>query len=124
MSTRPETGDIRPGMEMFIRRSSNDQRGRPESDRYIPVTVTSAARVWVVVTSGTREWRIRRDTMDEGTKYSGSNALLVTPEQRAWSIRESEAWKYLDEQGLLPSLRSPWNKRLQELADLIRNATN
>lgn len=123
-STRPETGDIRPGMTMFVRRSPNDSRRRPASERYIEVTVTSAARVWIVVvaTDGRNSWRIRRDTMDEATRFSGSNAHLVTPEQRSWDVRQHTARQYLDDQGITLEGRSPWRGKEHILADLLRGA--
>jgi len=124
MNTRPETGNIVRDMEMFIERSPNDMRNRSEAARYVPVLVTAVGPKFITVRSQEtiRSWRIGRDNMRETSQYSGSNAALVTPEQRAWDIRQRKARQHLTEQGLLPSLNSPWNKRLQELADLVRAA--
>lgn len=120
MTARPETGDIKPGMTMFIQRSPNDSRRRPAADRHVEVTVTAAHRVWITVTDGISEWRIRRDRMDEGTQYSGNNASLVTVDQKNWDVRQHVARLFLDAQGINLAYGSPWNGREQVLADLVR----
>lgn len=121
--TRPELGELTPGQPVMVRRSPNDMRGRKPEDRYIPAVVVKAARVWVDL-EGTEEiwkrtWRMRRDTQDEGTQYSVSNARFLTLEQHAWQETRDWALAVLQEHGLTVESRSPWRGREIELADLL-----
>jgi hypothetical protein len=123
MSSRPELGDIRPGDEVYLRRSNNDMRRRDRSELYIRATVATVARVWITIEAEGRykPYRMRRDSQDEGTQYSGSNWSFVTPEQRRWDDRRHEGRTYLDEQGIKLSIGSPWEGREAELAEAVRS---
>lgn len=119
---RPVLGDIKPGDLVFVR----------GSERYIPARVVKAARVWIELeaTGDTRSWRMRRDTQEQATQYSGSSASFVTAEQRAWDERLRDARKFLNSQGIRVERYvigsgnldggGPWWGREIELADLIR----
>lgn len=125
---RPELGEIKTGDPVFVRRSMNDMRGRPASDRYIPARIFKVARVWVGIEQtdeepgvpGVQTWRMRRDTQDEGTRYIGSNASFVTPEQKAHDEQLATAQDYLREAGIGLSDTSPWRDRELDLAGIIR----
>lgn len=124
---RPELGDLKPGQKVMVRRSPNDMRRRPDSDRYIPAVVVKASRVWVDLARsdlsgnqlGHRTWRMRRDTQDEGTQYSGSNDSFTTMDQHEWDETQHWARGVLRENGIDLRIGSPWNGREVELADLI-----
>lgn len=125
MIERPELGKIKAGDAVFIRRSPDDQRGRPESERYIPARIEKAARVWIDIVSAEGiplRWRMRRDTQAEQTSFSGSRASFLTAEQHVWEIEEAAARAYLNEQGLTIERGSPWRGREGELAELLRKA--
>lgn len=121
--TRPELGKLEPGQRVIVRRSPNDMRRRPPEDRYIPAVVVKAARVWVDLegTEGAwkRTWRMRRDTQDEGSQYSGSNARFLTLEQHAWQETRDWALAVLQEHGIDLRNSSPWRGREIELADIL-----
>ena len=127
---RPTLGELKVGAEVFVRRSSNEMRGRDASERYIPAKVTKASRIWIelqeVWAEGhthefitPRTWRMRRDKQDEGTQYPDSDASFVTPAQREYDDRASEARSYLAEHGIRVE-RGSWYGREVELADLLR----
>lgn len=123
----PPLGDIKVGDEVFVERSSNDMRGRDKSDRYIPARITKVARVWIEIesTDGARRWprnwRMRRDTQNQGTQYIGSDARFLTPAQHEQVERLRVAMTFLREQGITVERNSPWLDRTPELADLIRS---
>lgn len=127
MTKRPDLGELTPGQPVMVRRSPNDSRGRKPEDRYIPAVVVKAARVWVDLerlgTGWPQSWRMRRDTQDEGTQYSGSNASFATMEQHAWDETQIWARGVLEENGIRLDHRSRWDGREIELADLISKAT-
>ena len=120
---RPELGTLETGQPVMVRRSPNDMRGRPASQRYIPATVIKAARVWVDLEGkdGTwkRTWRMRRDTQDQGTQYSGSNDSFLMMDQHAWTETRDWALATIHDHGLTVESRSPWRGREIELADLL-----
>jgi hypothetical protein len=128
---RPELGELKVGQEVMVRRSPNDMRGRrPASERYIPAVITKVARVWIEIerTCGDREklpswsiyrWRMRQDSQDEGTQFTGSNASFATLEQHAWDQTRNWAFEVLSENGIRLDMDSPWRDREVELADLI-----
>jgi hypothetical protein len=124
-STRPELGELKPGQEVIVRRSSNDTRGRDPEENYIPAVITKVARVWIelekpgVAEWHTRRWRMRRDTQDEGSQYSGSNASFATREQHEWDMTRAWAFGVLRDNGIRLDYDSVWTGREQELADLI-----
>lgn len=123
-SPRPELGTLTPGMTVYVRRSANDMRWRPASERYIEARVVKAARVWIDLASANdtwSTWRMRRDTQDEGTGYTGSQKSFVTPEQRRWDERLRAAREVLDEQGITIGMGSPWRGREIELANLLNS---
>lgn len=89
---RPACPVLVVGDKVIVRRSPNDMRGRPRTDRFMAAEVVKAGRVWLTIrctgtSSDSREWRMRRDTQDQATQYSGSNASFVTPEQHDWDER-------------------------------------
>jgi hypothetical protein len=126
-TARPELGDLKPGQKVMVRRSPNDMRHRPDSDWYIPAVVVKAARVWVDLSRsdlsgnqlGHRTWRMRRDTQDEATQYSGSNDSFATLDQHEWDETQHWARGVLEDNGIRIDHSSPWRGRQVELADLI-----
>lgn len=123
---RPKLGELEPGQRVMVRRSYNDMRSRPPEERYIPAVVVKAARVWIELerADGLRgSWRMRRDTQDEGTQYSGSNARFLTVEQHAWEETRDWADSVLRDNGITLDARSPWRGREIQLADLLAKGT-
>jgi hypothetical protein len=126
-STRPPLGELTVGQQVMVARSSNDMRGRKPEDRYIPAVVIKAARVWIELQRaglaekqlGYRTWRMRRDTQDEGTQYSGNNDRFLTLEQHAWEETRNWALGVLAENGIDLRHGSAWCGREIELADMI-----
>lgn len=124
-SKRPELGELTVGQPVMVRRSPNDMRGRKAEDRYIPATVVKVARVWVTLEGQEpgwrtpRQWRMRLDTQDEGTQYSGMNASFLTMDQHAWTETRDWARAVLKDHGITLDMRSPWCGREIELADLL-----
>lgn len=123
-NARPELGDLKPGQRVMVRRSANDQRGRKPEDRYIPAVVVKAARVWVELDrvegrGYPSTWRMRRDTQDEGSNYSGSNASFATLDQHEWDKARDRAFRILQDNGIRLDSSSLWRGREVELADLI-----
>lgn len=128
---RPPLGDLVAGQPVIVRRSSNDMRGRKAEDRYISARVVKAARVWVELASVStrtswdnivvpeRTWRMRMDTQNEATEFSGSNDQFLTLPQYQWQIARDWARSVLTEQGIRLDTDSPWRKRIVELADLL-----
>lgn len=118
---RPELGKLEQGQQVMVRRSLNDSRGRMLEDRYIPARVTKVGRVWVTLEATTHPhrgiWRMRLDTQDEGTKYSGSNASFLTMDQHAWDETRDWALATLRDHGIDLRSDSPWRGREIELAD-------
>lgn len=131
-ASRPELGELKPGQRVMVYRSSNDMRGRLPEDRAIPAEVVKAARVWVdlkkpgedVATWSIYRWRMRRDTQDEGTQYSGSNARFVTIEQHEWEETRRWALGFLQENGIDIRRAGTWDGREVELADIISAGTD
>lgn len=121
--TRPALGELTPGQPVMVRRSANDMRGRKDAERYIPATVTKAARVWVDLEgmegARKRTWRMRRDTQDEGTQYTGSDASFLTMDQYAWTETRDWALAVLKDHGIDLRSNSPWRGREIELADIL-----
>lgn len=126
---RPELGTLTPGQPVMVRRSHNDMRGRPAQDQYIPATVVKAGRVWVNLEGqepGRRlpsQWRMRMDTQDEGTQYSGSNASFATLDQHAWDETRHWALAVLKDNGITLDHQSPWRGREVQLADALAKMT-
>ena len=124
-STRPELGELTVGQPVMVRRSSNDMRRRPPEQRYIPATVVKVGRVWVTLEGqepgwrSSRQWRMRLDTQNEASQYSGSNASFLTMDQHAWEETASWAMAVIRDHGLTVESRSPWRGREIELADLL-----
>lgn len=123
---RPELGELEPGQKVMVYRSSNGMHGRKPEDRTIPAVVVEAARVWVTLESqiGHQTWRMRRDTQNEATKYSGNNASFATLEQFEWDETRRWAFGFLQENGIEVRIGSPWRGREVELADIISAATD
>lgn len=124
---RPELGELKPGQPVMVRRSANEMRRRPPEERYIPAQVVKASRVWIELKAAETApdaqrwmtWRMRRDTQNEGTQYSGSDASFATTEQHEWDQTQAWAWGVIKDNGLTVEPRSPWRGREQELADLL-----
>lgn len=123
--TRPALGELTVGQPVMVRRSPNDMRGRKGADRYIPARVTKVARVWVTIESTEDSryrpavWRMRLDTQDEGTQYSGLNASFLTMDQHAWTETRDWALTVLKDHGIDLRSNSPWRGREIELADIL-----
>jgi hypothetical protein len=129
---RPELGELTPGQKVVVYRSHNDMRGRKPEERAIPAEVVKAARVWVDIRKSGENldewsiyrWRMRRDTQDEATQYSGSNCRFATLDQFAWDETQRWARGYLREQGIELRRSGPWTGREVELADIISKGTD
>jgi hypothetical protein len=124
---RPELGELETGQKVMVYRSSNDMRRRSFVDLAIPAVVVKAARVWVDLARSDLDgkcieyqtWRMRRDTQDEATRYSGSNSRFVTLEQHEWEETRRWARGYLWDQGIDLKRPGTWVDREVELADII-----
>lgn len=101
-STKPELGELTPGQKVMVRRSYNDSRNRKPEDLYIPATIVKAARVWIEIraSEGSRTWRMRRDTQDERSQYSGNDHRFLTMEQYDWEVTRTWARGVLQEYGI------------------------
>jgi hypothetical protein len=123
---RPELGELTSGQKVIVYRSSNDRRRREPDDHTIPAVVVKAARVWVELASTENRltWRMRRDTQNEDTPYSGNNARFVTPEQHDWEETRRWALGYLQENGIDIRPGSPWRGREVQLADIVSAGTD
>lgn len=131
MNTRPELpATLPPGTPVWVRRSPNSTGRRDPAARYVEARVVSAARVWITIERadlppkalGHQTWRMRRDTQDEATQYTGSNASFLTVEQYRWDRRLEAAQAVLTEQGISIDRTGPWYGRTVELADILTNA--
>ena len=115
----------------MVCRSPNDMRRRSPEERYIPAVVVKAARVWIELKAAEdvpdskrwMTWRMRRDTQDEATQYSGSNNRFVTLDQHAWEETRSWARAVLRDNGIDLRGDSPWRNREVELADILAKAS-
>ena len=129
---RPELGELKPGQPVVVYRSPNDMRGRKPEDRTIPARIVKANRVWIEIETadyvqsqiGHRTWRMRRDSQNEGTQYSGSNDRFVTVPQHEWEETKYWAYGFLRENGIDLRSGSKWSGREVELADIISAATD
>lgn len=127
MTARPELGELTTGQKVMVRRSPNDSRGRGGKDLWIPAVVIKVNRVWISLETadfepkqiGHRTWRMRRDTQDEGTEYSGNNASFETMPQYLWTAGRTWAQDVLRENGIILDSSSPWRDRMLDLARLI-----
>lgn len=121
--TRPALPESLPtGTPVWVRRSPNASRGNGGSN-YIEARIVSAARIWVKIEAvdGSQTWRMRRDSQDEATQYSGNNYSFLTEAQYAYRRRLDSATAFLAEQGIRIE-RGPWHGRQIELADALRTA--
>jgi hypothetical protein len=122
---RPALGELTVGQPVMVRRSANDSRRRDPAECYIPAVITKAARVWIEMAKpdssewSIYRWRMRRDTQNEATQYSGSNASFATLEQHEWDKTQAWALGLLHDQGIRVDRESPWSGREVALADLI-----
>lgn len=91
---RPALGDLKVGDEVIVQFGQ-----RPRRD--MAATVVKVARVWIELKGleGHSTWRMRRDTQDEGSKYS-FDASFLTPEQYAWTERLRVASEYISKAGI------------------------
>jgi hypothetical protein len=130
--TRPELGELKAGQQVMVLQSPNGRRRQPPEEWYIPAVVTKVARVWIELEKSSSEplpqwsiyrWRMRRDTQDEGSQYSGNNASFVTLEQHAWDETRRWGLQVLSDNGIKVERGSPWHGREAELADLITKST-
>ena len=125
---RPELGELKPGQQVMVYRSRNGMRNRSPEEYAIPAQVVKAARVWVELEAPEgalyrQTWRMRRDTQDEGTQYSGSNDQFVTIEQHEWEETRRWALGFLRENGIDIRRAGTWDGREIELADIISAGT-
>jgi len=126
--------DVQRGDTVMVYPSPNDARWGNEP---VKATVTSAARVWVEITENVHaglgavcigQWRMRRDTQDQGTQYTGSNWSFMTLEQHAAHQQQLAADAFLKEHAIRPerySRRSEDNwpaERRVKLAAVLRAA--
>lgn len=122
---RPALGELKPGQDVIVVRSPNDQRNRQPDDIRLPAKVIKVARVWVTLGDPRKpdwsiyRWKMRMDTQDEGSDFSGSNARFVTIEQNEWEETRAWAQGVLREAGVDIRSGSPWAGREVELADFI-----
>lgn len=127
MSQRPDlpTG-LAPGTTVWVLPSPNDARS-PSRRGAVEARITKSSRVWIDIESlgsrPVRRWRMRRDTQDEGSQYSGNNARFVTEEQHRWERRRHDALAFLHDQGITIEQRSPWRNQPEILADVLRTAS-
>jgi hypothetical protein len=128
ITTRPPLPDtLTPDMPVWVRRSPNGMRRRTSDEHYIEARIVKAARVWVEIEAvgegplNRQTWRMRRDTQDEATQYSDSDASFLTEEQYRWQRRLDNARAYLSEQGIRVE-EGPWRDREVALADVLRTA--
>lgn len=127
---KPALGKLEPGQDVVVIRSPNSSRHRKPEDCRIPAKVIKVARVWVELERsglaqsqlGHRTWRMRLDTQDEGTQFSGSNDRFLTVEQNAWEETRDWARGVLRDNGIDLRGGSPWIGREAELVDLIVGA--
>lgn len=120
---KPELGKVAVGDRLLVIPASY---GRGALDP-VEAVITKAGRVWVEladaddVRSLARTWRLRLDTQDSGSGYSGRDRF-VTREQYAWEQRDSAVHRYLTEVGIRPDRDSPWDGSEQRivLANLLR----
>jgi hypothetical protein len=90
LNTRPESGQLAEGDKVLVFEGT---WGRPRREA-IPAVVEKASRIWLILRDGgdgsryPRQWRMRRDTQDEGNKqYPQGNGWFVTPEQHEYDER-------------------------------------
>jgi hypothetical protein len=126
IGSRPEVGEVKVGDRLLVFEGT---WGGPRRDP-VPAEVVKASRVWLTLRAvGERavEWRMRRDTHDEGNQtYPQGNASFVTPEQCEWDERMRainaiiwDAEIRLERSGWAPD-RSRWTPdRREALAELI-----
>jgi hypothetical protein len=124
-TTRPELGELKPGQKVMVYRSPNDMRNRKPEEKAIPAVIVKASRVWIEIEKpgveswSVNRWRMRRDTQDEGTQFSGSDYRFVTLEQHEWNETRTWALGVLKDHGLSVEPRSRWAGREAELADIL-----
>lgn len=120
-------GKLEVGQKVMVRRSPNDSRGRAPEDQYVPAVVTKVGRVWVDLRRsdlpenalGFGTWRMRIDTQNQASKYSGSNASFATLDQHAWDQTRAWAFGVLKEHGLRVDHGTKWYGREIELAETL-----
>lgn len=122
--TRPELGELAVGQSVVVRRSSNDMYRHKSEDAYIPARIVKASRVWIDLEYAGDDncrgtWRMRRDTQDEGSQYSGRNARFATLDQHQWDITQTWARGVIEENGLTVERDSRWRGREAELAEIL-----
>ncbi len=122
-SKKPPLGELKVGDTVWVRRSPNDMRRRTEDEAWIEVEITKASRVWIEMRKpGVNDWsiytyRMRRDTQNEGSQYSGNNASFWTKEQKQWRVDSVKADRFLKEQGIEIRYGSSWSAI--ELAEVL-----
>jgi hypothetical protein len=124
---RPELGELVPGQRVMVYRSTNDMHCREPEERAVPARIVKANRVWIELETanfvpsqiGHRTWRMRRNTQDEASRYSGSDASFATLEQYEWDETRNWAAGFLEKQGIRVDWWRPWSGREVELADII-----
>lgn len=122
---RPTLGKLEPGQEVVVRLPFAASRGRDWHARHVPARVAIANRVWIDLVSadGRLKWRMRRDSQDEGSSYSQTNASFATLEQHEWDAAQHHACALIKKHGITLAYDSPWRGREIELADLLVRST-
>lgn len=118
-SKRPELGPVAVGDEVIVTHGD-----RHRSVKETPAVVVTVGRVWVTLEAvgggylpSHGRFRIG-DQLEEGT--TGYRASFATPEQHAWSKRQSAAREYLRENRIEVHGSQRWADDLVTLANLIR----
>ncbi len=125
---RPESGALTEGDKVLVFEGTwGKQRGEA-----IPAVVEKASRIWLTLRSNrgegrpVKQWRMRRDTQDEGDKqYQQGNGWFVTPEQHEYDERLNAVDAVIRdarvrlEDGWLGDDRTWTPERRVALADLI-----
>ena len=128
---RPALGDIAEGATVYVWPSTNGRSRKPDA-RPAPAKLAKASRVWMTIECITdddwpREWRMRRDTQDEGNRmHPQQNARFVTPEQLAYDDAVAAARRTILEHGLIIDFGTRWDSDAGRvrLAQLLRSAND
>ena len=87
--------------------------------RFIIASIKASSDLERVGDGWPKTWRMRRDTQNEGSQYSGSNSRFLTMDQHAWEETQTWALAVLQDHGIDLRSNSPWRGREIELADIL-----
>lgn len=117
MSVAPALADLKVGDTAML----TADRGSA-----FPVAVVKAGPVWLTVSTGRREWRIRRDngrpTNDGDKLYSWSPYLCTLEEYEQDKARKKIMYE-LQRQGITVQASSRWRGHEGQLAALLSSTT-